>query len=141
MNPDSKPLGYNELVSAKAVSYTYLMAHSRNSDINEEAYLGFEETLHTKVEKWAKGTKKLTVHMSTLQGFMQAIVEDINNDYYLVAGAIFLVGLYTICFLGNLSPMHCRCVVALVGLLCVILSYTSGFGLMYLCGAESTGVH
>ena len=43
--------------------------------------------------------------------------------------------------LGNFSPLHCRCVVALTGLLCVTLAYTSGFGLMYFLGGQTTGVH
>ena len=55
--------------------------------------------------------------------------------------AILFVGIYTFCALGNFSPIHCRCVVTLVGLLCIILSYTTGFGFMFLCGAKETGVH
>ena len=41
----SAPIGTNNLAKAKAVTYTYIMKHSRNPDIEEEAYLGFEENL------------------------------------------------------------------------------------------------
>lgn len=37
--------------------------------------------------------------------------------------------------------MHCRCLVALIGILTILLAYTSGFGLLYLLGGETTGVH
>ena len=37
--------------------------------------------------------------------------------------------------------MHCRLVVSLMGLLSVGLAYASGFGLVYLCGGETAGVH
>jgi len=55
--------------------------------------------------------------------------------------AILLVGFYTLLFLGSFSPMHCRFFVAIAGLGCVMFSYLAGFGFMYYCGAESTGVH
>lgn len=82
-----------------------------------------------------------TINMFTLQGLYAAFKDDINYDFNLIFLAIFLVAIYTICVLGNCSPMHCRCVVALVGLLCIILAYTAGFGFMYIVGGESTGVH
>ena len=55
--------------------------------------------------------------------------------------AILAVGVYTIFALGNCSPMHCRCIVALVGLLSIILAYTCGFGFMFICGAQTDDVH
>ena len=54
--------------------------------------------------------------------------------------AILAVGIYTFLALGNCSPIHCRCCVALTGLICIILAYTCGFGLMFIFGARTTGV-
>ena len=79
--------------------------------------------------------------MFTIQGFSASVVDDINHDFSLIFGAIILVAVYTILFLGSFSPIHCRCVVALTGLFTIVLAYTSGFGVMYLLGSESTGVH
>lgn len=70
-----------------------------------------------------------------------AFVEDILDDFKLIFMAIILVAVYTVLMLGNFSPLHCRCVLATVGLFCVMLAYTSGFGLMFLFGGQTTGVH
>lgn len=37
-------------------------------------------------------------------------------------------------FLGNFSPVHCRCIVPAVGLFTVGLAYASGFGICYYLG-------
>ena len=37
--------------------------------------------------------------------------------------------------------MHCRCIVALAGILTVILSFFSGFGLLYFCGLHTSTFH
>jgi hypothetical protein len=59
----------------------------------------------------------------------------------MVGVAIVMVCIYTFFMLGTFSTIHCRVLVALCGIICIVLAYTSGFGLMYLCGARSTGVH
>ena len=72
--------------------------------------------------------------MFTIQGLVEAVILDINHDFTLIIAAILLVVIYTFLFLGSFSPMHCRCVVALVGILSILLAYTAGFGLLYLLG-------
>lgn len=37
--------------------------------------------------------------------------------------------------------MHCRCIVALVGIIMVMLSFSSGFGLLYFCGFHTSTFH
>ena len=59
----------------------------------------------------------------------------------LIILAIIFVGIYTFLALGNCSPIYCRCLVALTGLLCVIFAYTCGFGFMFICGGKTDGVH
>lgn len=137
----SATIGVNNLESAKLIRYNYIIRNSRNEDMEEEAYQGWEDTLHEKFDEWKVGLKHTTPHLQTIQGFIVAIVEDINYDFGLIFGAIIFVGFYTFLFLGNFSPMHCRCLVALCGLICVLLAYTSGFGLLYYCQMKTTGVH
>ena len=117
------------------------MEHNRNPDIHEEAYLGFEEKIHERFDQWKVNVRTADVHLQTINGFLEAIVEDINNDFGLIFGAIILVVVYLFLFLGTFSPTHCRCVVGLTGLICVAFAYISGFGFMYLCGGQTTGVH
>lgn len=104
-------------------------------------YFGFEENLIKRIEEWKKTTQFIDTHLFTIQGFADSVIDDINHDFTLIAVAIVLVGLYTFVFLGNFSPIHCRCLVALAGLVCVGLAYLGGFGLMYYCGGQTTGVH
>lgn len=40
---DFNKIGLNEIVSAKAVSYSYIIALSRNPDIGEDSYSGWED--------------------------------------------------------------------------------------------------
>jgi len=79
--------------------------------------------------------------MFTPFGLRLAFSDDIQADLALVQIAIILVALYTIFVLGTFSAIHCRCVVSLMGLVSVGLAYGSGFGLSFLCGGETAGVH
>ena len=83
----------------------------------------------------------MTIHVFSLQGLFDAISQDINYDLNLIILAIMFVGIYSIIALGNCSPMYCRCLVALAGLLCIIFAYTCGFGFMFICGGKTDGVH
>jgi len=92
-------------------------------------------------DAWSKTTKGGTFYIFTIQGLTASISDDINDDFKLIGSAIVLVAVYAILFLGSFSPVHCRLIVALTGLGTILLAYTSGFGIMYLFGGESTGVH
>ena len=78
----------------------------------------------------------MTIHLFSVQGLMDSLSEDIEFDQNLIILAIMAVGVYTFLALGNCSPMHCRCLVALTGLICIILAYTCGFGLMFIFGGS-----
>ena len=86
-------------------------------------------------KEWSKTTKHVEIHVFSGQGWSDSLMEDFAYDLNLVTFAIILVGIYTMFMLGNCSPMHCRCLVALTGLICVLLSYAAGFGFMFICGA------
>ena len=77
----------------------------------------------------------------TTRGLRLAFSEDIQNDLKLIQIAIILVAVYTIIVLGTFSAIHCRLVVSLIGLVCVGISYASGFGLIFLLGGQTAGVH
>ena len=136
-----KPIGFNKIKSAQAVQYTYIIEHSRNPQIDEKSYLGWQEQMHEMTDEWSKNTKHVTIHLFSLQGLFDSFSEDIEFDQNLIVMAILAVGIYTFLALGNCSPIHCRCYVALTGLICIILAYTCGFGLMFIFGAKTTGVH
>ena len=92
-------------------------------------------------DEWAKTTEHVTIHLFSIHGMFDAISKDIDYDLSLIVIAIILVGLYTFFALGNCSPMYCRCLGALCGLVCIIFAYTTGFGFMFLVGYKTDGVH
>ena len=77
----------------------------------------------------------------TEQGYIESWTEDIVNDIFAVFLAAAVVGLYIVLFMGSFSPIHCRCLVALAGISAVILSFFSGFGLLYYCGFHTSSFH
>ena len=59
----------------------------------------------------------------------------------LIEVAIGLIALYCILFLGSCSPIHCRFVIAVVGLATVYISYVTGFALCFYLDQKTAGVH
>ena len=72
---------------------------------------------------------------------MESWVRDVKEDLISIAIAALAVSLYIILFLGSFSPIHCRCLVALGGILSVTISFFSGFGLLYFCGQYTSSFH
>ena len=79
--------------------------------------------------------------MYTEQSYIQSWSEDVNHDLVSVFFFTSAVSLYIIIFLGSCTPIHCRCLVAFGGILSVILSFFSGFGLLYYCGQHTSAFH
>ena len=86
-------------------------------------------------------SKHIDVYIFTINGIQEAFRSDLTSDLQLIIMAQYIVGIYTFFFLGSCSPVHCRACPALLGLVCVILSYFSGFSAMFFLGGQVTGVH
>ena len=67
--------------------------------------------------------------------------QDVNQDLLSVVLAACIVGLYTIIFMGSCTPIHCRVIVALGGIVSVILSFFAGFGLLFYTGLHVSTFH
>lgn len=138
------PLGSNNMKGARAVNNFWTIKQSRNPQIKEKSYFGFEDKIHVAYEaKLAEAGYSMTntPHLFTMYGLFEAVIEDINYDFSLVSSAIILVCVYTFFMLGSFSTIHCRVWVAFTGICCILLAYGAGFGFMYLIGMKSTGVH
>ena len=55
-----------------------------------------------------------------------------GKDLELIEMAMTLVAVYVILFLGSCSPIHCRVVIAVVGLACVVIAYMTGFAICFM---------
>lgn len=133
--------GVNDLTGAKAASYRYVIKEARNEDLEREFYSIWERSLGEKIAKFGDSAKAINIELFSQQLLQAAFSDDIRNDLALIQIAIMLVAVYTILILGTFSPVHCRLVVALLGLVSVGLSYASGFGLTFYLGGETAGVH
>ena len=52
----TKPAGENDLQKAKVAQFDYYISQGRNSEINDDAYLGFEQNLLSAVSEWSGTT-------------------------------------------------------------------------------------
>lgn len=130
-----------QVTKAKAASYGYFIKNGRNPDVDESMYAVMEEKIFDELSALNDENEHVRFELFTTAGLRAAFSEDIRADLILINIAILLVAFYTIFMLGTCSGMHCRLVVTLMGLVCVGLAYASGFGLVYLMGGQTAGVH
>jgi Niemann-Pick C1 protein len=123
------------------MTYSYVLKVSREPDLEEGFFEGWEETFGDRFDEWKLTTTGANFYLFTIASLKVSFVSDIEADINLLGAAIVLVALYTCLFLGSFSPIHCRCIVALTGLLTIGLAYSAGFGILYAFGMKTTGVH
>lgn len=130
-----------DISTAEATTWSVFIKNSRNEDIDESFYEVWEEKLQEMVDEFNANSKHVKIYLFSVYGLRLAFREDILADLNMIQVAIILVAVYTVVVLGTFSTIHCRLVVSLMGLVCVGISYASGFGLMYLMGGQTAGVH
>ena len=142
-NPSNlaRTIGANDVQKARVSRYTYFIDPARNLEVEENAYLGFEETLHAIVAEWSAKTVTAKFTLYTQHGYVKSWSSDLNSDLLSVLMAISAVCLYCMLFLGSFSPIHCRCMVAFGGVISVVLAFTAGFGLLCLFGYSYSTFH
>ena len=70
----------------------------------------------------------------TIFTYLEA-VQDIDQDQKLIWAAILLISVYSILFLGSCSPLHCRVLLALFGLISLVFAYLGAISITrYLYG-------
>ena len=67
--------------------------------------------------------------------------EHLKHDTNLAIYAAVLIVAYSAIFLGACSPMHCRLSVAIVGILCIVLSMAAGYFLSLKLGYYMNDAH
>ena len=61
--------------------------------------------------------------------WFQEVIDSLLGDIKYAAAAVTMIVIYCSLFVGSFSPLHCRLVVALTGVTCVLLACMSGFGI------------
>ena len=130
----TKPIGENNLEQAKVAKYNYYISMGRNSEINDAAYMGFEQNLRKAVTEWSETTNAARFILYTEQGYIESWAQDVNHDTQNIPIAASVAFVYIAATLGTLSPIFCRSFLALMGALSTALSISSGFGLLFYAG-------
>ena len=91
--------------------------------------------------EFTKNSKYIQISIYTETGFKEAFDSNLQNDITYAYSAMVLVSCYSLLFLGSCSPIHCRTCPAFLGIICVFLSYFSGFSIMFYFGGKATDFH
>jgi predicted RND superfamily exporter protein len=113
----------------------------REPYLNGTWYKNWEIALEEEINEYNKNTTYINFVVVTIGGFQNVFVADLLGDVKLMVVAIMLVGCYSIIFLGNCNPYLMRSCPAIVGLICVGLSYTMGFTFSFLLGYKVAAIH
>ena len=126
--------GENDIRQAKAAMYSYLIDMERNPDYSEAVYFEWESELQQAAVQFNEDSVYIRVELLTEKGVVDAYKNDIQRDRALVPVAVAVVSFYIVCMLGSCSPLHCRVVAGLGGILCIGLAYAAGFSVMFALG-------
>ena len=64
----------------------------------------------------------------------QIMISTIFGDIKFAVFSIITICIYLMIFLGSPSPMHCRLVLAFLGIICVLVALASGYGICFSYG-------
>jgi len=126
--------GKNDLSYAKAAIVNCIVDKDRNPYLNNTAYRIYDNMLEEMTANFTETTTHVRFVLFTVGGIEKVFFADILGDFQLMLVAIVLVGIYSCLFLGSCSAIHIRVTVALMGLACVVFSYTIGSSICFLLG-------
>ena len=132
--------GVNDLEYAKAAKVYWILDTDR-AGVSDKWATAWEKHIETTIEKYSDAHPLIRFQMFTLGGFIDIFEADFLDDAILLLVALCMVQGYCYLMLGNCSPIHCRCFLASIGLLCVSISITAGAGVCFGIGQLMTTVH
>ena len=62
------------------------------------------------------------------------MVNELWGDIRIVIGAVLVICVYLTLNLGSCSPLHCRIVLAVCGIICVLVAVASGYSICFVNG-------
>ena len=97
--------------------------------------------LFAQMDKWSETSELLNVRAFNLDIWTENFIASAIVDVSLLVTSLFLIYTYSFLVLGNCSPIHLRIISAFVGLCCVGISITAGYGMSFLAGFKFTEIH
>ena len=101
----------------------------------------WEAALHDAAVKFNEQSIYIRAELYTKYGIEEAYKADLQRDMSLIPIAIGIVGLYIILVLGSWSPIHCRLLVGVTGVVCIGLAFIAGCSLMILMNGKFSSIH
>ena len=118
--------GENNLFKAKSALMTYYQSKLVALDWDQ-----WSQNFDDVIEEFNRNSVHIDVyvkHGNWMLELSNTIFDDLFN-YGLASIAI--VSVYLILFLGSMSPLHTRCSVALLGIVCIVIACAAGFGICF----------
>jgi len=140
----SASVGSNNIESAvvsQVITSKLDIRRMEKLDLDDEWLTDFELMLEEKVISFNEESKHLQVYVFTRAALLESLKSDVSDDVVLFSIAVGLVGVYTLLALGGLSPIHMRCTLTLMGLLCIGLAASSGIAITFYFGEKWSIIH
>ena len=113
----------------------------RHPDYDADVYMKWEKALLDNASKFNEGSVYIRAELYTSYGLEEAYKTDLDRDTSLIPLAVGVVSLYIILFLGSWSPIHCRLLAGISGVLCIGLAFVAGCSLMIVMGGKFSSIH
>ena len=135
--------GVSNIERAKITKWSQEIHVTRTTGLFGKVYWydTYENNLLEAVKEFSANSKHVDFLLMTNSGVFQAFISDLGGDLVFIQISIVLIVSYSMLFLGSCSPIHCRLTLALVGIVCIFLSYLAGFGLCFINDLEVTNIH
>ena len=101
----------------------------------------FEVFIQREISQWGDRNPYIDVAAFTMDAWQAQFIKKIDNDIIYGVFAGMLVLSYSFVVIGGMSPVHFRSATAMVGMTCILLSITSGYGIALALGWKTTKFH
>ena len=86
------------------------------------------------IDKYGETNEYINVRAFSDDVWETDFLKGIGADVGLMGAALVLIYIYSFFVLGSCSPIHMRCVSAIVGISCIGLSTAAGYGTAFASG-------
>lgn len=134
--------GDNDIVSAKAIRYR-MVIEGQYKDIGYTDEWGIEymNWLFNQISEFEKQSELLKVYTFDNKIWEVGFLSEVGTDAALLVTAFLMIFIYSFFVLGACSPIHMRVLSAIIGLSCVGLSISAGYGLSFIAGYKFSDMH
>ena len=97
--------------------------------------------LVNEIDKYGDTNKYLRTATFADRVWTDDFINEVFTDVNLLATALLLIYTYSFLVLGSCSPIHMRCISAIIGISCIGISTTAGYGMAFASGFKFSDMH